>query len=187
MRNNQPNQNALKPDRRIASTELQHKTASGKPVGMPVSIPVEPKGRKGRKGRKKNHYATMSRMNCKDGEGVIKEQYCAETKKFSKNFFRVWGDRKISGYAIYDDGDRWDSWAILLSMYPPSIRNGIMTFLSYFKPLKSEFGFIANKLEAQQLLIQKAERAYYRSLQRKRRKFREYPPPPPSSSIKHKD
>lgn len=181
MGNKQPN-HSLKPDRRIASTEIQHRTASGKPVGMPTSIPVEPKGRKERKGRKKNHYATLMRMNCKDGEGVIKEQYCAETKKFSKNFYRKFGDRNIDGYATYDDGDRWNLGAIWLSMYPPSIRNGIMTFLSYFEPLKPEFPHIKNTLEEMQLLIHDGERAYYRSLQRRRKKFRGYRPPPPRSS-----
>jgi hypothetical protein len=51
---------------------------------------------------------------------VIKEQYCPETKKFSRNFYIRFGDRAISNYAIYNDGDRWDLWAVLLSMYPVS-------------------------------------------------------------------
>jgi hypothetical protein len=169
--------NILKPARQTASLDIQPKSSSGKPLGMPLSVDVEPKRKKKAKRRKKQHYATLSRMNCTDGDGVIKEQYCPETKKFSKNFYRQFGERKISGYAIYDDGDRWDSWATLLCKYPPSIRNEIMTFLLEFKPLQSEARFIANKLERNMLLIHEAEKAYYHSLGRKRKKFREYQAP----------
>lgn len=172
----------LKHARWTASLDIQPKTPSGKPQGMPLSVDLEPKDKKNNnnkpKRRKKNHYATLSRMNCNDGEGVLKEQYCPETKKFSKNFYRQFGDRKISGYATYDDGDRWDSWAMLLCQYPPSIRNGIMTFLLNFKPLEPERMHIAHRLDEAQLLIHEAEKKYFASLEKKRKKFREYPPPP---------
>jgi len=167
----------LKPARQIASFEVQPKTSSGKPLGMPHSIDVEPKGKKKAKRRRRNHYATLMRMNCNGGRGVIKNQYCPETKKFSANFYIKFGDREISDYAFYDDGDKWDLWGVLLSMYPPSIRNGIMTFLSRFKPLESESKHIANRIEEAQLTIHEAEKAYFRSLQRRRKTFKEYGPP----------
>ena len=117
-------------------------------------------------------------MNCKGGKGVIKNQYCPETKKFSANFYIKFGDREISDYAFYDDGDRWDLAALWLSMYSPSIRNGIMTFLSQFKPLKPESRHIANRLEEAQLLIHEAEKAHFKRFRKKRKRFKEYGPPP---------
>jgi len=170
--------NILKPSRNVADIEIQPRSPSGKPLGMPRSVPVEPKEKKKAKRRKKEIYATLSRMNCIDGEGVVKEQYCPSSKKFSKNFYRQFGDRKVSGYAIYDDGDRWDSWAILLCKYPPSIRNGIMTFLSQYKPLEPESQHIANRLREMQLLIHEAEKKYFNLLHKKRKTFEEYGPPP---------
>ncbi len=171
----------LKPARQVASFEVQPKTPSGKPVGMPVSVDVEPKNKKKTKRIKKKHYATLSCMSCRDesghDSGAIKEQYCPETKKFSKNFYRTFGDRMISGYATYDDGDKWDSWASLLCKYSPSIRIDIMAFLTYYKPLESEVKFIANRLEEKQLLIHEAEKKYFKALHSKRKRFKEYGPP----------
>ena len=171
-------ENILKPARNVAGGELQLKTPSGKPAGMPIPFDVEPKRKEKAKRRERKHYATLMQMNCKDNAGVIRDQYCPETKKFSRNYWRKFGDREVNGYALYDDGDRWDLAALLLSMYPLSIRKGIMTFLLYFKPLESESKHIINRLEEMQLLIHEAEEAHFKRLQKKRKRFRDYPSPP---------
>jgi hypothetical protein len=180
----------LKPARQIATLEVQPKTPSGKPAGMPLSVDVEPKEKTKAKRRRKNHYVTLMRMDCRVRGSVIKNQYCPETKKFSANFYQKFGDRELSDYAIYDDGDRWNLWVLLLSMYPHSIRKDIMTFMSYFKPLQSESKHIANRLEEARLQIHEAEKAHYRRARKKSRRFKDYGPPPrkvaPSSLIKNK-